>query len=302
MNDEESLDICACFLKAEGYWTRDSNISALVLRCVFDTPELEHCLEITHPAAFAVRHRSNGPSNRDSLECYCCAVSGSHEFRFLKVGSTYWEIDHPYCREYTSDAIFIVSVRDIAALTRVYRAVGLNPTLPSLMPQSGFMSVMRDKISNRAADLIDAVFLGDWSDFRNSGYAWLIVGATFAGACYGGLHLTAWTNQFPSYAETVLWRAASITILATGPLLALANIIAAAIDSDLTVVEGGVDHKGKLVASVFAHLLNSIVLLLLLWYMLCRAFIVVECFILLAHIQESALRVPTWSAYIPSFS
>lgn len=87
-------------------------------------------------------------------------MSGCHEFRFLKVESTYWEIDHPYCHEYAPDAIFIVSIRDIATLTRVHRAVRVNPTLPSLMPQSGSMSMMRDKISNRAADLIDAVSLG----------------------------------------------------------------------------------------------------------------------------------------------
>jgi hypothetical protein len=36
-----------------------------------------------------------------------------------------------------------------------------------------------------------------------------------------------------------------------------------------------------------------------LWYIFCRVFIIVESFIMLAHIPDQALQVPTWSAYIP---
>jgi hypothetical protein len=46
---------------------------------------------------------------------------------------------------------------------------------------------------------------------------WAAAGLTLAGGCYGGLHLIAWTCEFHSRAETLLWRAASITIATTGP-------------------------------------------------------------------------------------
>jgi hypothetical protein len=36
-----------------------------------------------------------------------------------------------------------------------------------------------------------------------------------------------------------------------------------------------------------------------LWYIICRVFIIVESFIMLAHVPDLALQVPTWSAYIP---
>jgi len=39
--------------------------------------------------------------------------------------------------------------------------------------------------------------------------------------------------------------------------------------------------------------------LLVLWYIFCRVFIVVESFIMLVHIPDQALQVPTWAAYIP---
>jgi hypothetical protein len=35
------------------------------------------------------------------------------------------------------------------------------------------------------------------------------------------------------------------------------------------------------------------------WYIICRVFIIFESFIMLAHVPDLALQVPTWSAYIP---
>jgi hypothetical protein len=61
----------------------------------------------------------------------------------------------------------------------------------------------------------------------------------------------------------------------------------------------------KVLVKSLRSLLSRIILylfsLLSLWYIFCRAFIVVESFIMLAHIPDTALHVPTWAAYIPSF-
>jgi integral membrane sensor domain MASE1 len=126
----------------------------------------------------------------------------------------------------------------------------------------------------------------------------MVAAITFAGVCYGGLHLVAWTNTFPSHVALVLWRSASITILLTGPFCVV-----------IAACNAGVDWLSR--RSLFRrhHFLDDgltlaclcLIVLSFIWYTLCRTFIVVECFILLAHIPESALRVPTWAAYIPSF-
>jgi hypothetical protein len=137
---------------------------------------------------------------------------------------------------------------------------------------------------------------------------WAAAGLTLAGACYGGLHLTAWTCQFPSHTETLLWRAASVTIATTGP-----SFIAYALCRSLINLihdcwqkrsRARVPGKTKDAFTRFALAAESTADLLLVklwrvWYILCRAFIVVECFIMLAHLPDTALKIPSWAAYVP---
>lgn len=126
------------------------------------------------------------------------------------------------------------------------------------------------------------------------GVGWLAAGLTLAGAFYGGLHLVAWGSVFPSHVETILWRAASVTILSTGPLCAVIALCGS------TLMYFFDENKGSESRMLVAFLpFIVLVLSFLLWYILCRAFIIVECFILLAHIPDSALHMPTWSTYIP---
>jgi hypothetical protein len=160
-------------------------------------------------------------------------------------------------------------------------------------------------------------------------------GLTLAGVCYGGLHLTAWSSQFPSHAQTMLWRAASVTILATGPFSVAYVLCVCAIGTGLRAlnrrrairhadrIDAGVEDLdvsspqailalsySDLLSLIFdllilpdpetlAVLEGAILYYVLLWYAICRAFIVVECFIMLAHLPETTLAVPQWAAYIP---
>lgn len=64
-------------------------------------------------------------------------------------------------------------------------------------------------------------FTVDLRQVYSLSYLWYILGLTVSGAFYGGLHLTAWANQFPSETEAILWRAAGVTILSAGPVCAL---------------------------------------------------------------------------------
>jgi hypothetical protein len=130
------------------------------------------------------------------------------------------------------------------------------------------------------------------------------VGLTLAGFCYGGLHLTAWTCRFPSHAETLLWHAASVTIMATGPTViayALGKGVAAFIYHSERIRKLGwlAVLALDLLESCIKSLAKPIFWLWTTWYMFCRAYIVVECFIMLAHLPDTTLEIPSWARYIP---
>jgi hypothetical protein len=133
----------------------------------------------------------------------------------------------------------------------------------------------------------------------------------------------------------MLWRAASVTILATGPFSVAYVLCVCAIGTGLRAlnrrrtirhadrIDAGVEDLdvsspqailalsySDLLSLIFdllilpdpetlAVLEGAILYYVLLWYAICKAFIVVECFIMLAHLPETTLAVPQWAAYIP---
>jgi hypothetical protein len=143
-------------------------------------------------------------------------------------------------------------------------------------------------------------------------FAWFAAGLTFAGTCYGGLHLVAWKTPLASNAQSLLWRAACVSIMAAGP----SYILFAA----CVVIPRGLywrygERHAHRISNLAGQGIISIALQLLmrllqnaligvfgsgvLWYIFCRVFIIIESFIMLAHIPDQALEVPTWSAYMP---
>lgn len=145
----------------------------------------------------------------------------------------------------------------------------------------------------------------DWSikgDFMDSGFnsvwLWYVLGVTVATGLYGGLHVTAWHFLFPSKTETLLWRAASLTVTLGGLALLCVNSIFALVDR---IHHWSKDNSWQeRLAFVMAAVMVCVTLwATILWYCFCRAFLVVESFICLAHLPEAALEVPSWSKYVP---
>jgi hypothetical protein len=253
-----------------------------------------YALKIVAPATVATILKTNMDIMLKVLPAF-----GPDRQPCLEVLGSFWtiELDHRLLREHWTLEL------DSRAIRRLKRAYDL-----SFAKRRRFQTVVVD----RCADLIgnwDIVLAVGSFDLSTSyliayrlGFAkifWLAVGLTLAGGCYGGLHLTAWTCQFPSYVETILWRAASITILATGPSVIAFVLCAGSIDKWLQL---RLAHPGEPLGSVMTitrYVEQTLFLLWGLWYTLCRVFIVVECFIMLAHLPESTLEIPTWARYIP---
>jgi hypothetical protein len=284
---EEALDICACFCHVDTL----SQKGALPLAQAHDSHPLEKCLEVGHPMTFTVRSRCSS-----QLTSYI-AVIGSHEYDTLNVRGTFWRMSQSFTSDdekQCPERDVTLTSRDINRLERVYRAVEGSPTTPDLLKSVRVYNrrMAYDRIPNW--NMFNAIKRFHFEGVIDNASLWLPAKVTLAGACYGGLHLIAWASAFPSPTEAVMWRAASVTILATGPLCSLFSHFFPWM-MDLL-------REGKGFEPFIGFFGAYLSLSLPLWYVLCRTFIIVECFILLAHIPETALHVPTWAAYIPSFN
>ena len=60
--------------------------------------------------------------------------------------------------------------------------------------------------------------------------AWSISAISFATACYGGLHISAWHAHFPSSIEKIAWQVASVAIAGSGITILVLLLLAIAQD------------------------------------------------------------------------
>lgn len=298
---EEALDVCA-------YHSFHPDLY-LLGDCDDDTPYLGHgfrfsamrppllpgeCLVTENPITFRVVRPSDRPEMIPSIIHH-----DSRRYRYLKVRSSYWRIEMGLMSLglWEEDNVSLEN-RDIERLVRSYRLIMEDLTLRrEIYVRTGSKCNAISDWKLRSDDTLDCCTQGPPKDPQHARVGWLTAGMTLAGAFYGGLHLVGWTYTFPSQTETLLWRTASVTIVATGPFLALITMCVAGLTS--------LFRRLKLPSLVLRVCNVTWVILLpvlLLWYTLCRTFIVIESFILLAHIPASALQVPTWSVYIPKFA
>lgn len=159
------------------------------------------------------------------------------------------------------------------------------------------------------------------------------------GLAYGGLHCLAWDAPFATDLERTLWRVSSVAVTSTGAVIALGFTWAvyppfwidwsksfdriehladkAGFDEAFEAIDqGSVYNSGALgsLVGIFLMLLlimpliiafavkilfDLIVTAVVLFYTLARVYLVVECFINLAHLPDGAYQVPQWAQYVP---
>jgi hypothetical protein len=118
-----------------------------------------------------------------------------------------------------------------------------------------------------------------------------VVGFFLAGLFYGSVHLFVWNRPFRSATERLLWKVSSLTILGSGVLLTLYYC--------LWQVCIGYMSTGRRAACVGRWGKAALYAVFLLFYLFCRTFIIVECFLDVFHLPDSAFEVPQWSQYFP---
>jgi hypothetical protein len=291
---QDGLDVCAYFSLISDYCRPLGNFSQWV-PC---EPSSE-AWEVLGPTTIALhRETHNYLRYRFSF--------GPFRQPCLKVNDSYWKAESPKSNS-RSEEICRLDSRRIRLFTRAYRFAEEN--------EDPFGDGSFQYVVDRCEDLnlafsqlrMEAEALEFRDLLTQHPLVRTVTGLTLAGGCYGGLHLTAWTCRFPSHAETVLWRAASITILTTGPSIiawALYKCFVIFIDQNWVRSDGRershrIRRAGTKLRSGEKVARRTVIMLWALFYILCRAFIVVECFIMLAHLPDTALEIPRWAAYIP---
>ena len=113
-----------------------------------------------------------------------------------------------------------------------------------------------------------------------------VISIFLASLFYGGIHLIAWNRAFRTTAEAVLWKLSGIGIIAIGVTY--------------PVVSHFVDHRRNSPLGKILSLILAVVFVLeIFFYIFCRTYIIVECFLDLIHLPDSAFQVSSWSQYFP---
>ena len=126
------------------------------------------------------------------------------------------------------------------------------------------------------------------------------IAASLLAAIYGCPHFLGWNTVFPTLAQKILWRCATILITSVGAIGGIAGVgirffvgfKEARRPAELPTPEG---HKGSLAE-------HASILSLALLYVSASVYIVVESFIQLFYLSPKAYILPSWSNYFPHFS
>ncbi|THZ14697.1 hypothetical protein D6C91_07176 [Aureobasidium pullulans] len=135
---------------------------------------------------------------------------------------------------------------------------------------------------------------------------------------YGGLHLLAWNAPFHTRIEETLWKISGISVASIGPM-SIAHAGSLSVTNKLfnyihfwhirhwNSPETRSRHPSKVIQ--FLYVSKDMVVLIiqflgvsyLLFYLFARVYLVIECFIEVAYLPDSAFATPVFTRYIPHF-
>ena len=136
------------------------------------------------------------------------------------------------------------------------------------------------------------------SDFLMPGLGGELMGMSlwFATMAYGGVHMAAWNEYFPTHIEQQLWRLSSVYITSSGLLWLLGNIFAAVSPWASTYwvrfiafQASWIEYIGYGVAATACGIL----------YIFARTFLVVDAIVSLRQLPAQIYSTPKWAEIIP---
>lgn len=126
---------------------------------------------------------------------------------------------------------------------------------------------------------------------------------------YGGLHALAWTAEFPSRAEKLVWQISVVAVMG-GMLGPMVIVIGSEILSQSNIGDDTTyflpmsvgESAANILTWIFICTFVGLFLGLFLLYVFGRIYFIVESFIQLFHLPPGVYDVPAWSQYIPHMS
>ena len=125
-----------------------------------------------------------------------------------------------------------------------------------------------------------------------------VIAMVFAavGAAFSAVHIIAWDFRFPSYAEMVMWRTASIT--AAGLCLCIYVTVQLRIRIDGHVIGGGKAKRGR----AWTDISTIILLVPINLYPFVRLLLIVQIFLCLRSMPNTVYDTVDWTRYLSVFS
>jgi hypothetical protein len=161
-----------------------------------------------------------------------------------------------------------------------------------------------------------------WKDLAESLFTAALLSAS---SLYGGLHLLAWHGPFATGVERYMWNASCITIASLGPGWLLwwiaQSLHGCKVDrlEWLRMVVNDCENSCDcffmcfmalvwslafclyVVAVVAGAVVIALIPVYCLAYVAARVYLIVECFINLAHLPPGVYKEPQWSQFVPYF-
>lgn len=197
-----------------------------------------------------------------------------------------------------------ITQRDDAALRRArfLLAAQAIQTFPAVRERFTSHPVVRlnypTRFSAPSAQLV-VEYAPNWpSDYLLPGLQGEVMGMAlwFASMAYGGIHLAAWHDDFPSRTETVLWRFSAIYIASSGFFWFLLNVFAHYSPWASSWWNRFYAMKAHPVQYV---LLGSGATICGVSYILARVFLVVDGIASLRSVPSAIYNTPDWSVVVP---
>lgn len=166
----------------------------------------------------------------------------------------------------------------LAALERIE-----NPLKPGLLHEKEWIGEFHWTLSLGASNFLRnmtgyLIYIAE--DFFSSDlFAMLLAMLIFLSIIYGGIHLSAWKWEFPSSAESIIWKVACFDIIGSPVVFIIGALTPVISDTDILAVPLGI--------------LMGIV------YGFSRVYIVAEAFISLRHVPIGVYSTVPWIQAIP---
>lgn len=204
--------------------------------------------------------------------------------------------------------------RDVTRWRMAWREIQKNPT----------MDPDQDSYWDPRYNFIQRYFVKrskDWPDTNDMVEPPIALAFSATALIYGGLHALAWHAYFKSPTEQLLWRISACVVMGGMPLILLAFKFEDRIESFFKNLlwfiykhlYTHIDHSpewlrfsayalARAAKYLFDYIYDKPKWLLFSAYALARAYLVVECFISLAHLPAEVYDVPSWASYFPHIS